>query len=135
MKRVLCVVMVVFMVAGLAGCAGLGMGQGKSAPKLIVETPEVTMSKKAKVSLSGQGFKPGEEVAILFTAVDGVVSDIGFALDPQPVADKKGAWATTWKCGRFIQKKLIKEGTYTLKATDTDYNALAEATVTFISGK
>lgn len=135
MKRVLCVVMVVFMVAGLAGCAGLGMGQGKSAPKLIVETPKVTMSKQAKVSLSGQGFKPGEEVAILFTAVDGVVSDIGFALDPQPFADKKGAWATTWKCGRFINKKLIKEGTYTLKATDTDYNALAEATVTFISGK
>ncbi len=127
--------MVVFFIAGLAGCAGLGMGKGKGAQKLIVETPIVTMSKKAKVGLSGQGFKPGEEVAILLTAVDGVVSDIGFALDPQPVADKSGAWTTTWKCGRFIQKKLIKAGTYTLKAADADYNVLAEATVTFAAGK
>lgn len=127
--------MAMTMFVGLVGCASLGIGQGKSDAKLIVDTPTVTMSKKATVGLSGQGFKPGEEVVILFTAVDGVVSDIGFALDPQPVADEAGAWTTTWKCGRFISKKLIKEGTYTLKAAAADYNILAEATVAFISGK
>jgi hypothetical protein len=133
MKRVLCFLIAVLMFAGLVGCAS--MGKGKSAAKLIVDTPEVVMSKKAVVNLSGQGFKAGEEVAILFKAVDGNTSDIGFALDPQPVADDAGVWATTWKCGRFISKKLIKAGTYTLKAADADYNVLAEATVTFISGK
>ena len=107
------------------------MGTGGSTEKLMVDPPKVTMSKKATVSLSGQGFKPNEEVVILFTAVDGVVSDIGFALDPQPVADQTGAWTTTWKCGRFISKKLIKEGTYILKAADAEYNTLAEAKVMF----
>jgi hypothetical protein len=125
--------MVAFLIAGVVACAG--MGKGKSNAKLMVETPTVTMGKEAVVNLSGQGFKPGEEVVILFTADDGVVSDIGFALDPQPVADNSGAWATAWKCGRFISKKPIKEGTYTLKAADADYNVLAEAGITFAAGK
>ena len=97
MKKVLCVVMVLFMVAGFSD---LAMSQGKSTAKLMVDTVEVKMSKKAKVGLSGQGFKPGEEVAILFTAVDGVTSDIGFALDPQPVAD-------TWNGRSRLERALI----------------------------
>ncbi|MDJ0811841.1 MAG: hypothetical protein QNJ02_16440 [Desulfobacterales bacterium] len=129
MKRVFCILTVAFVIAGLVGCASTG--KDKSSAKMMVEPASVAMSKKAVVGLSGQGFAPGEEVVILFTAVDGVVSDIGFALDPQPMADDTGAWATTWKCGRFISKKLIKEGSYTLKAADAEYNVLAEATVTF----
>ncbi len=129
MKRVFCILTVAFVIAGLVGCASTG--KDKSSAKMMVEPASVAMSKKAVVGLSGQWFAPGEEVVILFTAVDGVVSDIGFALDPQPMADDTGAWATTWKCGRFISKKLIKEGSYTLKAADAEYNVLAEATVTF----
>ncbi len=131
MKRLLGVAaaMVLFMAATVV------MAQNPSAAKLVVDTPQVTLSKKTVVQLSGHGFKPGQEIAVLFTAVDGVLSDIGFALDPAPVADQDGNWKTTWKCGRFIKKKLIKAGTYTLKAADTDYNVMAEATVTFVSGK
>lgn len=132
MKKIFCILTVAFVMVGLVGCASTG--KGKSNAKLMIDPPTVTMSKKATVNLSGQGFMPGEEVVILFTAVDGVVSDIGFALDPQPVVDESGAWTTTWKCGRFISKKLIKEGSYTLKAADAEYNVLTEATVMFKAG-
>ena len=119
------------LIAGVTGCATLGIGG--PAPKLIVVTPEVELSKKATVDLKGEDFKPDQEVELLFITVDGVMSDIGFAVDPQPIADKTGTWASTWNCGRFVSKKLIKAGTYTIKAADAEYNVLAEATVTFFA--
>ena len=131
MKKLLVAMATMFLIVGLVGCATFGAGGSKPAPQLVVVTPEVALSKKATVDLQGVNFAPDQEVALLFTAVDGVTSDIGFAVDPQPVADNTGAWATTWKCGRFVSKKLIKAGTYTIKAADVDYNVLAEATVTF----
>ena len=135
MKRLTYGMIALILIVGFVGYATLGLGKGKSAAKLVVVTPKVMLSKKATVNLKGEGFKPGQEVALLFTAVDGITSDIGFALKPQPVVDKTGTWAATWSCGRFVKKKLIKEGTYTLKAVDEDYNVLAEATVTFYAGK
>lgn len=131
MKKLLVGMAVMVLIVGLVGCATFDAILGKSAPRLLVVTPEVELSKKATVDLKGENFKPDQEVALLFTAVDGVVSDIGFAVDPQPVADETGTWTTTWKCGRFVSKKLIKAGNYTIKAADVDYNVLAEATVSF----
>ena len=131
MKK-LCVRMAAMvLIVGLVVCTTFGSAGSKSAPQLVVVTPEVELSKKATVDLKGVNFMPDQEVALLFIDVDGVTSDIGFAVDPQPVADKTGTWATTWNCGRFVSRKLIKAGTYTIKAADVDYNVLAEATVTF----
>ncbi len=130
MKKLLVGMIALVLIAGVTGCATIGIG-GDPAPKLIVVTPKVELSKKATVDLKGEDFKPDQEVALLFIAVDGVLSDIGFAVEPQPVADKTGTWTTTWNCGRFVSKKLIKAGTYTIKAADVDYNVLAEATVSF----
>ena len=131
MKKLLVGMVVMVFFIGLAGCATFDAILGKSAPKLLVVTPKVELSKKATVDLKGVNFTPDQEVALLFIAVDGVMSDIGFAVDPQPIADEAGTWTTTWKCGRFVSKKLIKAGTYTIKAADVDYNVLAEATVSF----
>jgi hypothetical protein len=131
MKKLLVGMAVMVLIVGLVGCATFDAILGKSAPRLLVVTPEVALSKKATVDLKGENFKPDQEVALLFISVDGVTSDIGFAVDPQPVADETGTWTTTWKCGRFISKKLIKAGNYTIKAADVDYNVLAEATVSF----
>ena len=131
MKKLLVGMAVMVLIGGLVGCATFDAILGKSAPRLLVVTPEVALSKKATVDLKGENFKPDQEVALLFISVDGVTSDIGFAVDPQPIADQAGTWTTTWKCGRFVSKKLIKAGTYTIKAADVDYNVLAEATVSF----
>jgi hypothetical protein len=128
MKKLLVGMAIMVLIVGLVGCATFDAILGKSAPRLLVVTPEVVLSKKATVDLKGENFTPDQEVALLFISVDGVMSDIGFAVDPQPVADE---WTTTWKCGRFVSKKLIKAGNYTIKAVDVDYNVLAEATVSF----
>ncbi len=90
------------------------------------------MSNKATVTLKGKGFQPGQEVNLLFTAKDGIQSDIGYALKPVPKADESGAWSTTWKCGRFIKRKLVDAGkSYKLTATDSEYNPLAHTVVSF----
>jgi len=83
----------------------------------------------------GTGFKPGQEVSLLFTDVNEVQSDIGYALKPQPKANKIGAWVTTWSCGRYISKKLIKEGAYSITVADTDYNLIDHAPVAFYKAK
>ena len=93
----------------------------------------IKMSKKATAAISGKGFKPGQELIILFTAKDGLQSDIGYALKPAPKGDSSGAWSTTWKCGRFIAKKLVKAGgSYKITVTDSEFNPIAQSSVTFI---
>ena len=99
---------------------------------LILVTPEVDLAKDTKVKLKGTGFKPGDAVMILFTDPDGVPLDIGWALKPEPKADANGEWATTWNAKRYMEKKLIKEGEYTIAVTDADYNELDSETVKFV---
>ncbi|MFB0506246.1 MAG: hypothetical protein ACETWT_05915 [Thermodesulfobacteriota bacterium] len=138
MKRILYELVAVIVVVGLVGCATMGLGEkgaeeGLSGPgpTVIVADPMVKMDKKAKMSIVGTGFKPGQELSLLITTTDGVQSDIGHALKPSPVANETGAWVTTWSCGRYIDRKLIKEGAYTLMVTDSEYNVLAHAPVAF----
>jgi hypothetical protein len=102
---------------------------------VVMATPMVKMSKKAKITIMGAGFKPGQEIRLLFTDVGGVEADIGYALKPKPVANESGTWITTWSCGRYISKKLIKQGTYSIAAIDSEYNFLAHAPVGFFAEK
>ena len=145
MKKIMCGMTAMILVVVLAGCSHLGPNKGVAeeglavkighSPAVVVATPRVKMSKKAEVIIMGTGFKPGQEVRLLFTAIDGVQSDIGYALKPEPVASKTGEWITTWNCGRYVKKKLIKDGVYTIVVTDSDYNSLAHAPVAFFEEK
>ena len=132
MKSVLTIWVVASLV--LMGCAQLAGNESKAegpAPTVEVMSP-VKMSKKATTTIKGQGFKPGQEVNLLFTAKDGIESDIGYALEPAPKADESGAWSTTWKCGRFIARKLVLEGkSYKIAVTDGEYNPIAHTFVSF----
>ncbi len=110
-------------------------GKNELGPTVAMGTPMVKMSKKAKAVIMGTGFNPGREVQLLFTTMDGVQSDIGYALKPKPVANKIGAWVITWSCGRYISKKLIKEGAYIITVTDSEYNFLAHTPVAFYGAK
>ena len=141
MRKLLYGLMAVIMVLGLMGCAAPKAGKPgaeealtapvEPGPMVVVATPYVKMDKKAKITIVGTGFKPGQEVSLLFTDVNEVQSDIGYALKPQPKANKLGAWVTTWSCGRYISKKLIKEGAYSITVADTDYNLIDHAPVAF----
>jgi len=145
MRTVVYGLIAVIMVFGLVGCATMGPGKGgaeegltaqmKPGPTVVVASPNVKMDKKGKITIVGTGFNPGQEVSLLFTSIDGVVADIGYALKPQPKANNLGAWVTTWSCGRYISKKLIKEGAYAITVADSDYNILAHAPVAFYKAK
>ena len=98
-------------------------------------TPMVPLDKKATAVIMGTGFQPGQEVYLLITDANGVQSDIEYALKPLPKADATGAWSTTWSCGRYVQKKLVKAGAYVITVTDTKYEPLASVPVTFYQAK
>jgi hypothetical protein len=118
----------------LAFAVTISMGQafaGGPAPKVISESWEVPLDKKGQVTIMGSGFQPSQELRLLFKTVDGVMTNIGPRLEPQPVANERGAWATVWDYGRLVSKKLVKEGVYAILVTDADYNILASAPISF----
>ena len=108
---------------------------GDLAAKVMVANPYQKLDNKAKVTIVGTGFQPGQEVSLLFTSADGVQADIGYALKPAPKANKIGSWVTTWSCGRFVKRKLITKGAYVITVTDSDYNVIAHAPVAFYAEK
>ncbi len=101
-----------------------------SDPKLVVEGT-LALDEKGVVELIGSGFAPNTPITLLFTTADGVESDIGYAVEPAPIADANGDWQTTWSYGRFVKKKLVAAGDFTLLATDADFNPLAIGIVSF----
>ena len=86
----------------------------------------------AEVSIQGLGFKPNQELAILFTDAIGATADLEAYLDPAPiVTNAKGEFSTTWKCGAYISKKLINPGVTAIRVTDADYTLLAHDSIAF----
>ncbi|MFC1798636.1 hypothetical protein ACFLZL_02380 [Thermodesulfobacteriota bacterium] len=104
-------------------------------PTVIIEPKIVKMNKKAVVNLSGKGFKPNQEVRILIFDTNGVLSDIGDKLKPEPKSDKTGSWSTTWSAGRFVSKKLVKNGEYKIFITNTKYKTIVQSVIIFSKDK
>lgn len=129
MKRFFIMGLGVLVFFGLTGCADKNM-KTTAAPEMMIEG-KARLDPKGTVGIRGTHFPPQKEVALLFTTADGVQSDIGYALDPAPKAGKNGMWTTTWSYGRFVKKKLVKDGTYRLTAVDEDYNVICETMVAF----
>jgi len=129
MKKVISSLIALFFVLGITGiCFAVELGA-----MVTMGTPLVKMSKKSEVVIMGTGFKPGQEINVLFVSPDGLQSDIGYALKPTPKADKTGSWTTTWAAGRYVDRKLIdpKGGAYKIIVTDSEYNPIAHSTVFF----
>ena len=129
MKRLIVSAMTLFFVSGLIGvCNAADLG-----PVVTVGTPVVKMAKKAPVVIMGTGFKPGETVNILFVDNEGLQSDVGYAVKPEPTADNSGSWTTTWDAGRYVSKKLVnpKGGAYKIVVADGEYNPIAHTVVFF----
>ena len=132
MKKTMSIVTaVIFLFIGCSSM-GTGKGQGGGMKPSVEMTGPVKLDKKAETMIKGKGFKPGQELYVVFTDKNGIESDIGYALKPEPKADGAGNWTTTWSCGRFVARKLVKAGEFKLTVTDTDYNPLASTMVEFI---
>ena len=131
----------VISLMALAGCTtmkakdadtgAMAEEQGALGPTVVVATPNVAMDKKSEVVIMGTGFQPGAEIILLINDSDGVLTDIGSELKPEPKADASGTWGTTWNAGRYIGKKLIKKGAISIQVTDADYNTITMAPVNF----
>jgi len=110
--------------------------QAAAESTMVIEPSTVLKQhKNTKVTIMGSGFKPGQEVRLLVTQSDGSISDIGDGLDPEPVANDDGVWATAWTVGRFGHRRIAKPGVYVLKACDTDYNVLATVPFGYYNSK
>jgi len=134
MKKAIGILMALFFVVGITSvCLGGDLG-----PVVSMGTPLVKMAgkKTAGVVIMGTGFKPGQEINVLFVTPDGLQSDIGYALKPTPKPDKTGSWATTWSAGRYVARKLVnpKGGAYKIVVSDAEYNPIAH-TVVYFQGK
>jgi len=98
---------------------------------IVAATSMVKMGKKTKVYIAGSGFAPGQDLAILYTDPKGATADLEAYLSPAPKADSKGEFATVWSAGRYVSKKLIKQGVATFRITDSDYSLLSHGSVAF----
>ncbi len=101
-----------------------------SAQEMTVPGP-ATLSNDGTLEISGAGFEANASVLLLFTTADGVVAEIGYALDAEPVADADGNWSAVWSYGRFVKKKLVVAGEYTLTATNDVFSELADVSIAF----
>ena len=128
MKSLITSAIVAFSLA-LSPLVVSGASAGEAA---ITAGGPAKLDKKGTLELSGSGFAPNSEIVLVFATDDGVQSDIGYALKPAPAADAGGNWKTTWSYGRFVKKKLVKAGDYTLVATDADFNPVAKAKIQFV---
>jgi hypothetical protein len=119
------------IIATLAAAAALaGAAASAQAAELSLAGP-AAMDKEGAIEITGAGFPAEAPVTLLFTTADGVESDITYALDPAPVADAEGNFATTWAYGRFVAKKLVAPGRFALMATDDSFAPLGETEVVF----
>lgn len=86
------------------------------------------------VWIYGSGFQPGLEVFTLISDSNGVLTDVtipagrrrdgGGSVFPL-VANDDGAWATSWRIGRFTRNNVGGEGMFSLLVMDTSFRTLA----------
>jgi len=119
----------VFMVA--VACTGHKSAVMKSGPSFVIATPVVVLTKGAKVVMYGTGFQPKEELALVFKNTDGGLSGISAVVNPAPVPNNDGVWATEWDIEPYL--KVIKTGTTTISVADKDLKTLVQAPVLFVA--
>ena len=82
----------------------------------------------------GSGFVPGTPITVLIKDSNGVLTDISIPVDPHRdgggtvenlAANDDGAWATSWRIGRFSRANVGGEGMFSAYAVDPDFNILA----------
>lgn len=129
MKTTICVCLITIL--SMVGCSFKQTVKEGPPPTITVSGPE-TMDKKAIVIINGTGFEPEQDINLLFTANDGMQSDIVYALDKPPKADKNGEWSVSWKCYDFIRRKMVTAGqSYRITATDVEYLPIAHTMLMF----
>ena len=94
------------------------------APNVTVTPGVVPLSKGAKVTIAGSGFKEGEELGIRLI-MGGVVSDIRHQVKPVPKVNEYGAFYSEWVLGN--ESRMLPEGAMTLSIVNAEGEVIAHA--------
>lgn len=119
--------LIVVLLLSLGIALPMAQAQSAAGPNVVVTPAAAAIDKKSKVTIMGSGFKPGQEISILFQDEYGALSVI-----KEAKANSRGSWATVWTLGRYTRRGIIKDGIYAIMAADNEYNVLASAPVGFI---
>lgn len=93
-----------------------------------------TSRMETDVWFRGAGFVPGTPISILIKDSNGVLTDISVPAGSRRdgggsvedlAANDDGAWATSWRIGRFTRSGVGGEGMFTVLVVDDDFNTLA----------
>ena len=117
------------LAAGLATGCGQGASgasfKAKTSPKLAVSPLPVPYERKTKVTISGSGFAPNQELELQIP-IGGVPSDISAMVKPTPKTNDQGTFSTHWVLDNEIGAKLLEPTSYTLEVLNTDGKVLAK---------
>jgi hypothetical protein len=94
--------------------------------KVMISPSPVPYQRKVKVTISGTGFAPNQEIE-LQVPIGGVPSDISAMVKPKPKTNGQGAFNTVWTLDNEIRGKLLEPTKYTLEVLNTDGEVLAKA--------
>lgn len=124
------------LLSAALGCSGSTSMRAKDAmaasmkamtdPKVTVSPSPVPYERKTKVTISGSGFAPNQNLELLIP-IGGVPSDISSMVKPAPKTDSKGAFSTVWVLDNEIRGKLLEPTQYTLEISNTKGEVLAKA--------
>lgn len=134
MKQFITYLAILTLGAFVFGCTNVDTSSSidQTKAEITIASP-VKLDTKGVVEVDGKGFAPNSKIVMLFTTIDGVQSDIGYALKPEPVADAAGNWKTEWSYGRFVKKKLVADGRYNISVVDENFNEIVSANIDFVN--
>lgn len=143
-KRGAFLLMATGLLAGLVLATVLGGGTAKAdghatgfeEVRTDIQQAQFTPGKSREtqeVWFQGSGFVPGEQVLVLISDSNGVLTDITIPASKRKdgggsvkdlAANADGAWATEWRIGRFSRKGVGGEGMFSVLIMDTNFNTL-----------
>ena len=104
----------------------------------ITVTPSVVEYKSGvSVLISGSGLAPKQKLKLFVFSMGGLPSGIHYMVKPQPLPNDFGAFASIWKPGREISRKLLEPlpMVYTLSVEDDKGKTLCTTPLLFCDPK
>jgi hypothetical protein len=88
-------------------------------PNVVISPWIVPLDGDSQVIIAGSDFEPGQKISIMIRDISyGTLNDISSSVDPEPVANEQGAWASVWTLDRFASRGIFTEGLYRIRITD-----------------
>lgn len=99
-------------------------------PTVVVIPAVVPLAAETQIVIMGSDYIPGQKIKILVREPQaGSTVNMASQVDPTPIPNDQGCWATTWTLGRYASRGVYTEGVYFIHVTDENLNSLASAPI------